>query len=440
MKISTVTTRTFSVFLLILCLFGYTTVFCYASLAYLMSVEEMTEKADVILVGTVESIFHCPADLVVPRMHRQVWVSVERYLKNPLNSTHVTVAMWGATIGNTTMWVEDQPEFNVSERVLLFLRDDPWFLETNPYGFYQVIGECQGKFAMEEESAISEHGLFIHDGDEFQGIKFALGATPLPPIVSDLAISPFIYSSRLPNKNELGDNVTIRFVVTNNNNQSFVYTATMQIGNVTLMIDVELEAYEAKTVSHTITPELVGFYDVEVDGLMGSFYVWPLERKAAEFEVSKLRLFTEIEEGADVTIFVNVSNVGDVEGTYQVDLILEGGDILFYTVYSKNVTLPGEASEEVPLCIEGGLTAGSYQVEVEGLTGSFKVIQEPSFWDEIPGFPYESIVLGLVFGLLAIWFLCRPHDSMAVICPIPWHRKTKSALAKRTSGVSEIDV
>jgi hypothetical protein len=417
LKISTVTTRTFSVFLLILCLFGYTMVFCYADLAYLMTVEEMTEKADVILVGMVESIFHCPADPNdVLKMHRQVSVSVEWYLKNALNSTRVTVLVLGATLGNFTMWVEDQPEFNVSERVLLFLRDDPWFLEENPNSYYQVLGECQGKFIVEEELAISKSGLVVRDGDELHGVKFALGATPppLPPILSDLAISPFIAQSGIPARIELGDNVTIRFVVTNTDNRSFVYTATMQIGDVTLMIDVELEAYEAKTVSHTITPNTVGFYDVKVDGLTGCFYVWSPEEKPAEFEVSELKIFTGIEEGADVTIYVNVSNLSEVEGTHQVDLILEGGDILFYTVYSKNVTLPGGASEEVPLCIEGGLTAGSYQVEVEGLTGSFTVKPESSSWDNIPGFPYESILLGLIFGLLAIWFLYRPHDSMAV--------------------------
>lgn len=420
MKIFTVSSRTLTTFLLPLCLIGYMMVCCSASLTYMMSVEETTEKADVILMGTVELISHCPADPVVPRMHRQVWVSVERYLKNPLNSTHVTVVVLGATIGNTTMWVEDQPEFKVSERVLLFLRDDPWFLKENPNGFYQVIGECQGKFVIEGESAVSEHGLVVHDGDELHGVKFELGAPPppLPLILSDLAISPFITQSGIPARIELGDNVTIRFAVTNTDNRSIVYTVTMQIRDVTLMIDVELEAYEAKTMSHTMTPDTVGFYDVKVDGLTGCFYVWPPEAKPAEFEVSKLNVFTEIEEGADVTIFVNVSNLGDVEGTHQVDLLLEGGDILFYTVYSKNVTLPGGASEEVPLCIEGGLTVGSYQVEVEGLTGSFKVVPKPSFWDEIPGFPCESILLGLVLGLLAICFLYRPHDSVASTCPV----------------------
>lgn len=244
--------------------------------------------------------------------------------------------------------------------------------------------------------------LLVCTGASVRAIASLPPTPPLSPILSDLVISPFISQSGIPARIELGDNVTIRFVVTNSNNQSFVYTATMKIRDVTLMIDIELEAYESKTVLQTITPELIGFYNVEVDGLTGSFYVWPPETKVAEFEVSELNMFTEIEEGVDITIFVNVSNVSDVEGTHQVDLILDGE-----VVYSVNVTLPGRASEEVPLRIEGGLMAGTYQVEVEGLTGSFKVTPEPSFWDEIPGFSYESIMLGLVFGLLVIWFLYR---------------------------------
>nr|NIM46512.1 hypothetical protein [Nitrososphaeria archaeon] len=44
----------------------------------------------------------------------------------------------------------------------------------------------------------------------------------------------------------------------------------------------------------------------------------------AIFVVSDLDLFVETEEGAVITIFVNVSNVGEVEGAYKVDLKLEG--------------------------------------------------------------------------------------------------------------------
>jgi len=322
---------------------------------------------------------------------------------------------------------------------------------------------------------------------------------PAPPTLSNLTITP--------PEIERGDNVTIGFDIENIDSQSFTYIVNMHIENVndppptwppynvTLTIYVELEAYESKTVSHTITLDKVGDFNVTVDGLTGSFKVkspepplrpaefeisdltiTPLEvepgeeveislfvknigeqqgsymlsvliengqifswvswidldggtnetvrfrfkpeaegnykvdvnelicnfivkavPKPAEFTVSDLSQFISIEEGADITIFVNVSNVGDVEGTHQVDLKLDGD-----VVYSINVTLPSGATEEVPLWIEGGLTVGTYQVEVEGLTDSFTVEPKPSFWDEIPGFPYESIIIGLIAVIIIL--------------------------------------
>jgi len=205
---------------------------------------------------------------------------------------------------------------------------------------------------------------------------------PLPPILSNLIITP--------DEVEREDNVIIGLDIENIHSQSFTYIVTMQIGELTLLVDVELGAYESMTVSRTLTMNTIGYFNVTVDGLTGSFEV-KAPPKPAEFTVSDLSQFICIEEGADITIFVNVSNVGDIEGTHQVDLKLDGE-----VVYSINVTLPGGATEEVPLWIEGGLTVGTYQVEVEGLTDSFTVESKPSFWDEIPGFPYESIVIGLI--------------------------------------------
>ena len=305
----TVSKRTLTIFPLTLCLVGYLMVGCSASLAYLMSVEEMTEKADVILVGTVESIFHCPADLAIPSMHRQVYVSVERYLKNPLNKTSITVVALGATIGNTTMWVEDQPEFNVSERVLLFLRDDPWFLEGNQHGFYQIIGECQGKFAVEEESAISKHGLIIHDGYEFQGIKFEWASEVKP---------------------------------------------------------------------------------AEFEIIVNDFQVHPLG--------------IEVEDEDDVWTFrisYNVTNVGDYYGNYSVRSKIDG------MVVDSNVFFL-EVGETQSYLFEVERGIGTYQVEVEEFTESIEVtlIHKRSFWDEIPGFPYESIILGLIAVIIILWYAC----------------------------------
>ncbi len=136
-----------------------------------LSIEEMTEAADVILMGTVEEVLHLPA----PKMYRQVTVSVERYLKNPLETETVTVVARGVSLGNTTLWVEEEPEFQESERVLLFLRDDPSFLFDNPQGFYHVVGLLQGKFTVGSDGAISDSGHVFEDGLRGGEIEFNLG-------------------------------------------------------------------------------------------------------------------------------------------------------------------------------------------------------------------------------------------------------------------------
>ncbi len=138
-----------------------TTTASSTSTAHIWSLEEMTEKADVILVGNVESITHHPADPNdVPKMHRKVQISVEYYLKNPLNSSEVIVLLLGGTVGNTTMYVTSQPEFYESDRVLLFLREDVWFLEENPKGYYGVDGE-QGKIKIFADTDMSDFGFNV---------------------------------------------------------------------------------------------------------------------------------------------------------------------------------------------------------------------------------------------------------------------------------------
>ena len=134
-----------------------------------ISIEEMTEAADVILIGTIKEILHV-------RTHREVTISVERYLKNPLETEIVTVVARGATVGNTTYWWEEEPEFQESERVLLFLRGDPSFLDDNPQGFFQVVSGDQGKFTVGSDGAINKLGEVIEDGLRVGEIKFKLSA------------------------------------------------------------------------------------------------------------------------------------------------------------------------------------------------------------------------------------------------------------------------
>ena len=157
MKISTVSVKASALMLIAFCLFGSLTAGCSADWSYLYSVEEMTQRADVILVGNVESIINCPNLNNVPYWSRQVQVSVELYLKHFMESTNVTIIADGATFRNNTYGASgNAPEFEESERVLLFL-------EEGVNGFYKVLMGSQGKFTIVNDTAVSEPGLVIEN-------------------------------------------------------------------------------------------------------------------------------------------------------------------------------------------------------------------------------------------------------------------------------------
>ena len=170
--------------LAVLFLLSYQIIPCLGDAVAVLTVKGMTVEADVILLGTVEEILHYTASpYTVPFTHRLVTVSVERYLKNPIKSKTITVVALGATIGSSDMWHEDrsdmrhvdQLEFQESERVLLFLWDDPEFLDDNPQGLYQVVGTVRGKFTVGSDSARSNSGQVIEDGLKIGEIEFNLG-------------------------------------------------------------------------------------------------------------------------------------------------------------------------------------------------------------------------------------------------------------------------
>ena len=157
MKISTVSVKASSLMLIAFCLVGSMTVGCSADWVYLYSIEELTQRADVILVGRVESIINCPDLDNVPYWSRQVQVSVELYLKHFMESTNVTIIADGATFRNNTYGASgNAPEFEEYERVLLFL-------EEGVNGFYKVLMGSQGKFTIVNDTAISEMGQVIEN-------------------------------------------------------------------------------------------------------------------------------------------------------------------------------------------------------------------------------------------------------------------------------------
>jgi len=91
----------------------------------------------------------------------------------------------------------------------------------------------------------------------------------------------------------------------------------------------------------------------------------------AAFTVSSLRVSpSEIAPSEEVNISVLVANTGDESGTYEVTLKID--DVV---VATKEVTLAGGASQKVTFTATKDV-AGTYSVDVSGLTGSFTVKEE----------------------------------------------------------------
>jgi len=92
---------------------------------------------------------------------------------------------------------------------------------------------------------------------------------------------------------------------------------------------------------------------------------------AAAFTTSNLSVSpSEVNVGESVTISVLVTNTGDLAGSYEVTLKID--DVV---VASEGVTLAAGGSETVTFTAAKDV-ADSYSVNVNGLTGSFTVIEE----------------------------------------------------------------
>lgn len=128
------------------------------------SSENMTEKyslgqlvsmSDTIIIGyvlymsskwnTSDGKKHRDDDII----YTDIDILTEEYLKNPSGTEIITVRVLGGTVGQDKLEVEDQPSFNKTEKVLIFLKED-----TDPRTKYikgkhfVVTGLIQGKISI----------------------------------------------------------------------------------------------------------------------------------------------------------------------------------------------------------------------------------------------------------------------------------------------------
>ena len=121
-----------------------------------------------------------------------------------------------------------------------------------------------------------------------------------------------------------------------------------------------------------------------------SFLVLP---KPAEFKVTDLNITpAEAEVRQQVTISVKVTNIGEEEGSYTVDLKVDG-----VVVGSKMVTLARGESTTVTFELAKE-KVGMYDIEVASLKGSFSVreILPPPPWELYAAIAVVAIIIGII--------------------------------------------
>jgi len=125
----------------------------------------------------------------------------------------------------------------------------------------------------------------------------------------------------------------------------------------------------------------------------------------AAFTASALKVYPpEADIGEAVIIGVLVTNTGELEGSYALTLTVNGE-----VAETRELTLAG-GSQTVVFSTAGD-EAGTYSVDINGLEGSFTVLEAPFFPIVLPGAVMWAI-LGLAMAALAVTAVISPIVSM----------------------------
>jgi len=164
----------------------------------------------------------------------------------------------------------------------------------------------------------------------------------------------------------LGEAVEVSAQVRNTGGLEGTYTCAFLVdGEAAHSESVTLEAGAVRMVSFTLTPEEPGECSVAVEDLTDTITVLrPAELTLRSLSVSP----REVVLGASVTVTAQVTNAGDVEGTYAASLTAAGTEVA-----SRDVVVAGGTTETVRFTYTRG-TAGTCTVRLGELSGTFKVL------------------------------------------------------------------
>ncbi len=183
---------------------------------------------------------------------------------------------------------------------------------------------------------------------------------PAAIVVSGLTISPTEVNA--------GEAVTIGVQVANNGDLASSSNLTLKVNNVSVATkDISVAGGTTQTVEFTVTEDAGGTYNVDINGLTGTFTVKPPPTPAT-FTTSALSISPAVADiGETVTISILVTNDGDLSGTYEVTAKIDG-----VALPSKDITVAGHTSQQVTFTTSQAI-AGTYTVTIDGQSDTFTV-------------------------------------------------------------------
>jgi hypothetical protein len=124
-----------------------------------LTVEELTARADSILIGRVIDIA-CYRE-GEGNIYTQVTLSVEQTIKGETQEV-VNLRVPGGELNGQAMWVEDAPSFESGERAVIFLQ--------GAEGSFTVVGGFQGKFTIDSNNMVSGNMSLTEFIEQIRGI------------------------------------------------------------------------------------------------------------------------------------------------------------------------------------------------------------------------------------------------------------------------------
>jgi hypothetical protein len=223
---------------------------------------------------------------------------------------------------------------------------------------------------------------------------FALLGKKLNVSEAKFSLSDLYLSS---NRVSTGERIDVRLNVVNLGYLKGSYEAVLKINDVVEATQqVNLDVGQQKEISFSIHRDTPGLYKVAVGDLISSFtVVSPAVCKISNISINP----QEVQAGQTVKIILTVSNTGDEPGSYKAILKINGT-----LEQDTDITLNANSNQEVTFSVIKTVT-GKYEVDVNGLKGSFTV--------------YNSSKLFWVIFLIALLVIT------GAICFIVWRRKNR---------------